>query len=434
MNYYSTNKQIAPVSFNEAVISGLAPDKGLFMPEQIPVLSQSFIQSLPDLSFVEIATEVASHFIGQEIPEKDLQTLIADAFNFDIPLVELREDLHILELFHGPTLAFKDVGARFMSRIMAYFLRNVGQKVYVLVATSGDTGSAVAQGFYKVPGIDVVILYPSGKVSKVQEVQFTTLGENITALEVNGTFDDCQRLVKTAFADVNLRNKLYLTSANSINIARLLPQSFYYFYAYAQLRRKYKGPVVFSVPSGNYGNLTAGLFAQRMGLPVHHFIAASNSNDTVPLYLQKGTYLPKPSVATISNAMDVGDPSNFARMSDLFGNSLPSMQQQISGYSLSDAETRNAMKEMRDKFQYTIDPHGAVAYKAFETYKANGGEGHGIILATAHPAKFGDVVESAIGKQPILPEQLATLLNKPKKSIPMSNSFEGLKEFLMSNA
>jgi threonine synthase len=433
MNYYSTNQQVTPVSFNEAVISGLAPDKGLFMPEQIPVLPQTFIDHLPDLSLTEIALEVARPFVGSEIPDKDLQAIIAQALNFEIPLVELREDLHILELFHGPTLAFKDVGARFMSRVMAYFLKNVGQKVYVLVATSGDTGSAVAQGFYKVPGIDVVILYPSGKVSKVQEVQFTTLGENVTSLEVNGTFDDCQRLVKTAFADASLRNKLYLTSANSINIARLLPQSFYYFFAYAQLRRKYQGPVVFSVPSGNYGNLTAGLFAQRMGLPVHRFIAASNSNDTVPLYLQNGTYLPKPSVATISNAMDVGDPSNFARMSDLFGNSLDAMQAKISGYSLNDSETRKAMKEMQEKYHYTIDPHGAVAYKAFETYKANGGVGHGIILATAHPAKFGDVVKSAIGHSPEIPAQLSSLLNKPKKSVPMNNAYESLKDFLLTS-
>lgn len=431
MNYYSTNQQTNPVSFNEAVISGLAKDKGLFMPDHIPALPNSFINRLPDLSLLEIATEIALPFIGQEIPEEDLRAIIAEALDFEIPLIKLREDLYILELFHGPTLAFKDVGARFMSRIMSYFLRNVQQKVYVLVATSGDTGSAVAQGFYKVPGIDVVILYPSGKVSKVQEVQFTTLGENITSLEIDGTFDDCQRLVKMAFADASLREKLYLTSANSINIARLLPQSFYYFYAYAQLRRTYSGPVVFSVPSGNYGNLTAGLFAQRMGLPVHRFIAASNANDTVPLYLQNGKYFPKPSVATISNAMDVGDPSNFARMSVLFEDSLSLMQKHVTGYSLNDMETSQAMKEMQDAYNYTIDPHGAVAYKAFETYKASQGQGHGIILATAHPAKFGDVVENATGRTPHIPEQLATLLYKPKQSLRLANTYEGLKHFLL---
>jgi threonine synthase len=403
------------------------------MPDHIPVLPESFFQKLPFLTLPEIAKQVARHFVGNEISEQALDAIIEDALNFEIPLVELREDLHILELFHGPTLAFKDVGARFMSRIMAYFLKDVGQKVYVLVATSGDTGSAVAQGFYKVPGVEVVILYPSGKVSKVQEMQFCTLGENITTLEVKGTFDDCQRLVKTAFSDTQLREQLYLTSANSINIARLLPQSFYYFYAYAQLRRKYAGPVIFSVPSGNYGNLTAGLFAQRMGLPVQHFIAASNANDTVPLYLQNGTYLPKPSVTTISNAMDVGDPSNFARMSVLFEHSLALMQAQISGYSLNDAETRRAMQEIKNNYNYLIDPHGGVAYSAFEAYKQRyGTNAHGIILATAHPAKFGEVVENALGITPPIPKQLAVCLTKSKKSFPLEANYGSLKQLLLN--
>jgi threonine synthase len=346
--------------------------------------------------------------------------------------VQLDANLHVLELFHGPTAAFKDVGARFMSRVMAHLLREVEKKVYVLVATSGDTGSAVAQGFYKVPGIHVVILYPSGKVSKVQEMQFCTLGENITALEVEGTFDDCQRLVKTAFANPELREKLYLTSANSINIARLLPQSFYYFYAYAQIRRKSSEPVVFSVPSGNYGNLTAGLFAWQMGLPVHRFIAASNANDTVPLYLNGNSYLPKPSVATISNAMDVGDPSNFARMRTLYDDDLQKMQSTISGYSLSDAETREAMQEVYRQYNYILDPHGAVAYRAFQNYQKQEKQAvQGIILGTAHPAKFGEVVTEALHVEPPMPPQLASCLNLEKKSVPMEASFEALRDYLL---
>jgi threonine synthase len=435
MQYYSTNLQTPPTTFQDAVIAGLAKDKGLFMPENIPALPESFFQTLPQLSLAQIAKEVAKPFIGEELIKEDLSLIIEEALNFDIPLVQLSDNLHILELFHGPTAAFKDVGARFMSRVMAHFLRDVGKKVYVLVATSGDTGSAVAQGFYKIPGIDVVILYPSGKVSRVQEMQFCTLGENITALEVDGTFDDCQRLVKTAFADVKLRQELYLTSANSINIARLLPQSFYYFYAYAQLCRKSAEPVVFSVPSGNYGNLTAGLFAQHMGLPVHHFIAASNANDTVPLYLKGNPYHPKPSVATISNAMDVGDPSNFARMRVLFDDSLQQMQHTISGYSLTDKETLQAMQEVYQQYKYIIDPHGGVAYKAFQYYQQQEKQGvQGIILGTAHPAKFGEVVTEALHIEPDMPPQLATCLNKEKKSIKMNADFSTLQKFLLSNA
>lgn len=432
MQYYSTNLLTPPTTFQNAVIEGLAKDKGLFMPEQIPALPASFFQQLPHMSLTQIAKEVALPFIGDELVKEEISLIIEEALNFDIPLVQLNEHAHILELFHGPTAAFKDVGARFMSRVMAHLLRDVGKKVYVLVATSGDTGSAVAQGFYKIPGIDVVILYPSGKVSKVQEMQFCTLGENITALEVEGTFDDCQRLVKTAFSDAELREKLYLTSANSINIARLLPQSFYYFYAYAQLRRQNNDPIVFSVPSGNYGNLTAGLFAQQMGLPVHHFIAASNANDTVPLYLNGQPYQPKPSVATISNAMDVGDPSNFARMRAIFSDSLQKMQAHISGFSLTDEQTRQTMQEVYEQYQYMIDPHGAVAYKAFQIYQQqNQQQVQGIILGTAHPAKFGEVVKDTLHIEPPMPDQLASCLNKEKKSIRINNSFDELKTYLL---
>lgn len=435
MQYYSTNKQTAPVSFKEAVIRGLAQDKGLFMPEQIPTLPQDFFNRLPQLSLPQIAIEVARPFVGNEIPENVLAGIVEEVFNFDIPLVELNRDVHILELFHGPTAAFKDVGARFMSRVMSYFLKDVKSSVYVLVATSGDTGSAVAQGFYKVPGINVIILYPSGKVSKVQEMQFCTLGENISTLEINGTFDDCQRLVKQAFSDAQLREKLYLTSANSINFARLLPQSFYYFYAYGQLRRKYNGPVVFSVPSGNYGNLTAGLLAYKMGLPVDRFIAASNANDTVPLYLQNGLFQPKSSVATISNAMDVGDPSNFARMQNMYNNSLDQMRQEISGYSFSDLQTREALKEVRDTFHYMIDPHGAVGYMALKAYQQKfSTKIHGIVLGTAHPAKFGEVVEETLNQKPTLPPQLAACIDKTKQSVLMEADFASLKEFLLQKA
>jgi threonine synthase len=435
MYYYSTNLQTPPTTFADAVLAGLARDKGLFMPERIPTLPESFFRQLPEMTFTQIANHVASPFVGEEIAKEDLSRIIEDALNFEIPLVQLGDNIHILELFHGPTAAFKDVGARFMSRVMAHFLKGVEKKVYVLVATSGDTGSAVAHGFYKVPGIDVVILYPSGKVSKVQEMQFCTLGENITALEVDGTFDDCQRLVKTAFADAMLRETLYLTSANSINIARLLPQSFYYFYAWAQLRRQSDEPVVFSVPSGNYGNLTAGLFAWLMGLPVHRFIAASNANDTVPLYLNGNPYLPKPSVATVSNAMDVGDPSNFARMLTLYDESLTKMQSTISGYSLTDAETLQAMQEVYKQHQYIIDPHGAVAYKAFQRYQQwDKNRVQGILLGTAHPAKFGEVVTESLQIEPPMPSQLSNCLNSEKKSIPMQASFEALQSFLISQA
>jgi len=432
MQYHSTNRQVPPATFEQAVIDGLAKDKGLFMPESVPALPAAFFTDLPALSLGDIARKVARPFIEDEIPEAVLGQLVEEALNFPIPLVSLAPQLHVLELFHGPTLAFKDVGARFMSRVMAHFLRGVDKKVYVLVATSETTGSAVAQGFYNVPGIEVIILYPSGKVSRVQEAQFATLGNNVTALEIEGTFDDCQRLVKTAFADAALREELYLTSANSINFARLLPQSFYYFYAYGQLAAKITNPeVVFSVPSGNYGNLTAGLLAEKMGLPATAFLAASNANDTVPEYLTTRTFRPRPSVATLSNAMDVGDPSNFARMQRLFGDSWEDMQKRIRGYSFTDAQTAQAIREVYDTYGYLIDPHGAVGYLAATDYRKTHRDAHLVVLATAHPAKFADAVESATGQVPPVPPQLGNCLHREKLSLPLANDYLPLKNFLL---
>ncbi len=432
MNYFSTNGQVPAATFSEAVIEGLAADKGLFMPESIPVLPDAFFQQLPGMSLPEIGFAVAKHFTGDEISETDLKRICEDALNFEIPLVELDAHTHVLELTHGPTLAFKDVGARFMSRVMAHLLKNEKKKVTVLVATSGDTGSAVAQGFYQVPGIEVVILYPSGKVSAVQEAQFCTLGENITVLEIDGTFDDCQRLVKTAFSDTSLREILYLTSANSINFARLLPQSFYYFYAYAQFTKKYPQPFVFSIPSGNYGNLTAGLLAARMGLPVHRFIAASNANDTVPVYLQTSLYQAKSSVQTLSSAMDVGDPSNFARMRALFGDSWEGMKEQIVGWDFSDEATKKAIDEIYQTYQYLMDPHGAVGYLALRKYQKEVEEIPGIILETAHPVKFSEAVTEVTGQNPVIPPSLQVLLTKEKHSIRLSGVYDTFKSFLLN--
>lgn len=434
MKYFSTNRQVPAASFAQAVIEGLAADKGLFMPETIPAFPAEFFRKLPTLSLAEIGFEVARPFVGSEISESDLWNICQEALNFEIPLRELDAHTQVLELFHGPTLAFKDVGARFMSRTMAHLLRNETKKVTVLVATSGDTGSAVAQGFYQVSGIDVVVLYPSGKVSPVQEAQFCTLGKNITALEINGTFDDCQRLVKTAFSDASLREMLYLTSANSINFARLLPQSFYYFYAYQQFTRKYDTPFVFCVPSGNYGNLTAGLFAWKMGLPIAQFVAASNANDTVPTYLETAHYQAKPSVSTLSSAMDVGDPSNFARMREIFGDSWETMKQHILGYRFSDAETKQAIGEVYRTYQYQIDPHGAVGYLALKKYQNEVQNLPGVVLATAHPVKFSESVTEVTGQSPLVPESLSVLLDKQKKSVPMTNDYNSLKQFLLARS
>ncbi|MTI32640.1 threonine synthase [Xanthovirga aplysinae] len=429
MYFYSTNKKSNKTSFKEAVIKGLADDKGLFFPESIPVLPEKFFQNLDQMSLPEIALEVAKPFAKDDIPEKDLENLLNETLNFEIPLRRVEEDIHALELFHGPTRAFKDVGARFMARCLGYFS---GEKeVTVLVATSGDTGSAVANGFLGVEGVRVVILYPEGKVSDIQEKQFTTLGNNITALEVKGAFDDCQRMVKQAFMDQELNQKQNLSSANSINIARLLPQSFYYYYAYGQLKDKSK-PVIFSVPSGNYGNLTAGLLAKRMGLPVQQFLAASNLNSVVPEFLADGVYQERPSIATISNAMDVGAPSNFVRMQELYGQSYDRMTADISGFSYTDAQTSEALAKIYQRTNYLMDPHGAVGYLALKEYLAKN-EGTGIFLETAHPAKFLETVEEIIEKEVEIPEDLNEFLTKEKHSVSLANDFGELKDFLLNN-
>ncbi len=428
MKFYSTNHKTAPVSFKDAVIQGLADDKGLFYPERIPLRPISFYKRLPELTLSEIAFEFLKSFVGNELSDFALKSLLEDALDFEIPLVKLGEDEYALELFHGPTMAFKDVGARIMARFLSKFTER--SKVTILVATSGDTGSAVAQGFYNIEDIDVVVLYPKNQVSNIQEKQFTTLGGNITALEVNGTFDDCQRMVKAAFVDHELKQKLYLSSANSINIARLLPQAVYYFYAYGQLKDLSK-PLVVSVPSGNYGNLTAGLIAKRSGLPVNRFIAVSNRNDVVPEYFKTGLFQPRPSVSTISNAMDVGDPSNFARMLEMYGNSLVGMKEDITAYSFTDQETILEMKHIYQKYNYILDPHGAVAHLGLSAYMKKHNVS-GVFLETAHPAKFRETVEQALPVKVKISEQLRNSLEKEKLSVEISNSIEDLKQFLLN--
>ena len=428
MQYYSTNKKAKKVSFKEAVVKGLADDKGLYFPEEIPQLPQSFFDEIEQYKVHEIAYRFLKPYAGDDLSDNELIDLLQDALNFDIPLVKVKDNIYSLELFHGPTLAFKDVGARVMARFLSKFAAQ-DNKVTILVATSGDTGSAVANGFLGVPGIDVVVLYPKGMVSEIQEKQFTTLGKNITALEVNGTFDDCQRMVKEAFADKELNEKMQLSSANSINVARFLPQAVYYFYAYAQLADKTK-PVAISVPSGNYGNLTAGLIAKKSGLPVHHFIASANINDVVPEYLEKGIFTPRPSVATISNAMDVGNPSNFARILELYGHDWHKIKAEISGYSFSDDETRKTIRKVYDEQGYILDPHGAVAYLGLNEYLKND-EVQGIFLETAHPAKFFDTVQKEISGTLEIPQRLKASLEKEKKSIEIGNSLEDLKGFLL---
>ncbi|WP_423127532.1 threonine synthase [Gaoshiqia sp. Z1-71] len=431
MKYYSTNKSVAEVSLKEAVTKGLADDKGLFMPERIEAFPPSFFKNIHQLSFQEISFEVAKKFFGEDIPENELKHIVYDTLSFDCPVVHVSRNIYSLELFHGPTLAFKDVGGRFMARLLAYFLKGNTGQVNVLVATSGDTGSAVANGFLGVPGIHVYVLYPKGLVSEIQEKQFTTLGQNITAIEIDGTFDDCQRLVKTAFLDQELKNALTLTSANSINVARFLPQAFYYFNAYARLQEKgMPGDLVISVPSGNFGNLTAGLFAKKMGLPVKRFIAANNENDIVYQYLQSGKYEPRASVATIANAMDVGDPSNFARILDLYGHSHEAISTDIKGFRYSDAQIREAVNEVYHKYAYLTDPHGATGYKALEEDLHEGETG--VFLETAHPAKFTETVEQIIGKGKVpLPEKLAEFMKGEKLSVPMSKEFDDFKAFLL---
>ncbi len=426
MECYSTNNLEYKESIRNAILQGLAPDKGLFMPAQMPQLPRSFFEKLPSLSLPEIAFEVSSRFLGDEINAADLQKLVDDAFNFEIPLKQLDDNTYVLELFHGPTLAFKDVGARFMSRAMAHFNK---EELIVLAATSGDTGSAVASGFYDVPGIQVVILYPAGKVSEIQEKQLTTYGKNIHALEVDGTFDDCQAMVKGAFQDKAL-GQLNLTTANSINLARLIPQSFYYFYAIAQLGRSGKD-VNFSVPSGNFGNITAGLFAKRMGLETGRFIASTNVNDIVPAYLKSGLFEAKPSIKTISNAMDVGNPSNFARIAALYEESHQSIAAEISGYKFTDEETVLAMQELNKKYSYVADPHTAIAYAGLKEYRKER-EGTGIFLATAHPVKFLDVVKNAVDQQVEIPARLQEIMERPKRATPVSNNYNELRDYVLS--
>lgn len=417
MKYYSTNKKASFATLQEAVIKGLAPDKGLYMPERIPTLSQEFFHDIDKMSFQDIAFHVAEAFFGEDIDKTQLKTIVEETLSFDCPIVPIKDKIYALELFHGPTLAFKDVGARFMARLLQHFLqKDKNQEVNVLVATSGDTGSAVANGFLGVKGIHVYVLYPKGKVSKIQECQFTTLGENITAIEVDGTFDDCQRLVKEAFINPTLNKEYNLTSANSINVARFLPQSFYYFYAYAQMKRMgIEKELVISVPSGNFGNLTAALFAHRMGLPIKRFIAANNANDVFLQYLKTGIYDPQASIQTIANAMDVGNPSNFARMLDMYGQSLERMRELISAYSFTDSNIRATILQCYKETGYILDPHGACGYRSLEL--ALEPTEYGIFCETAHPAKFKNVIEETLNTPIFIPEKLQKFMQGTKKTI-----------------
>ena len=431
MRYYSTNKKAADATLEEAVVKGLASDKGLYMPYTIKPLPQSFYDEIENLSFQEIAYRVADAFFGEDVPAETLKQIVYDTLSFDVPAVKVKEDIYSLELFHGPTLAFKDVGGRFMARLLGYFIRKEGKKqVNVLVATSGDTGSAVANGFLGVEGIHVYVLYPKGKVSEIQEKQFTTLGQNITAIEVDGTFDDCQALVKNAFMDDELKAHMQLTSANSINVARFLPQAFYYFYAYAQLKKMGKADnLVVCVPSGNFGNITAGLFGKRMGLPVKRFIAANNRNDIFYQYLMTGEYNPRPSIATIANAMDVGDPSNFARVLDLYGYSHEAICADISGTTYTDEQIRETVKKTYDETHYLLDPHGACGYRALVEGLKEGETG--VFLETAHPAKFLNTVEPIIGAPVAIPEKLQAFMRGTKQSIEMPKDFASFKAYLL---
>lgn len=439
MKYYSTNRKAADATLEEAVVKGLASDRGLFMPHEIKTLPREFYEHIGELSFQEIAYRVADAFFGEDIPADTLKQIVYDTLSFGVPLVRVTDRIFSLELFHGPTLAFKDVGARFMARLLGYFIRKEGKKqVNVLVATSGDTGSAVANGFLGVEGIHVYVLYPKGKVSEIQEKQFTTLGQNITALEVDGTFDDCQALVKAAFMDRELNEHMLLTSANSINVARFLPQAFYYFHAYAQWKRMAgNSSLVCCVPSGNFGNITAGLFGKRMGLPVARFIAANNRNDIFFQYLKTGVYTPRPSVATIANAMDVGDPSNFARVVDLYGgkglegaaDAHDAIAADISGATYTDEQIADTMRRVWQEHRYLLDPHGACGFRALEEGLRDGETG--IFLETAHPAKFKDTVEKIIGGPVEIPAKLQAFMQGRKQSVPMTRAFEDFKHYLL---
>lgn len=431
MQLYSTNNKSQLVSLREAVFKGLPDDNGLYMPSEIPTLPENFIKNLAAYSFPEIAFQVTESLLQDSIPKEDLSAIIDNAITFRAPVVKLDSQTYILELFHGPSLAFKDFGARFMAQLMRYFNQKEAQELVILVATSGDTGGAVAAGFYQTPGIRVVILYPSGKVSSLQEKQLTTLGHNITALEIAGTFDDCQALVKQAFLDKELTNQIRLSSANSINIARLIPQTFYYFEAYKQIQNG-NMPLVFSVPSGNFGNLTAGILAKRMGLPISHFIAATNINDVVPQYLKTKKYRPHPSFSTLSNAMDVGNPSNFARMQDLCS-TWNIMAEEISGFAFDDEQTKMAMQSVFELHKYVMDPHGAIGFLALKAYQKEQPNSVGVVLETAHPAKFLDDVESILGQKIQVPERLRNLVEKPKQSVLMSADFSAFKNWLLMN-
>ena len=430
MNYYSLNHKAPNTTFKDAVIKGLAPDKGLYFPENITPLSKDFFDNIDNLSHSEIAYEAIKQFVLPEIPEAILKTIVEETLSFDFPVVQLNENISTLELFHGPTMAFKDVGARFMARCLGYFNQNNDKEVTVLVATSGDTGGAVANGFLGVKGVNVVILYPSGKVSDIQEMQLTTLGQNIKALEVNGTFDDCQAMVKTAFLDENLTSKMQLTSANSINVARWLPQLFYFIFAYKQLHNKYDD-IVFSVPSGNFGNVCAGMMAQKLGLPINHFVASNNANNVVTRYLISQLYEPKPSVQTISNAMDVGAPSNFIRIQEIYKNNFEALKENVSSFSFSDDETKEAMLEIYNNYNYVADPHGAVGYLGCKAYLKENPKAHCVFLETAHPTKFLDVVEEVIKEKQPLPEQIQAVMGNKKVSVVIS-TYEDLKAFLLN--
>ncbi|MEO5946655.1 MAG: threonine synthase [Chitinophagaceae bacterium] len=444
MNFYSTNKQSPLVDFKQATIKGQAPDKGLYFPEMIPQVDKELIKEIENYSNEEIAFRVIKPYVGNVIDDEKLFQIVSETVNFLIPLVKVTENISSLELFHGPTLAFKDVGARFMSRCLGHFMgrnaekgRNAesglnrnSNKVTVLVATSGDTGGAVANGFYNVDGIDVIILYPSGKVSLVQEKQLTTLGKNIKALEVQGTFDDCQQMVKQAFSDKDITEKLFLTSANSINVARWLPQQFYYFFAYKQWLEKNNPPVI-SVPSGNFGNICAGILAMKSGLPIKHFIAACNANDIVSEYLESEKLIPRQAVATLSNAMDVGNPSNFVRILEIFHHQFPELKSKLSSSSISDKETMETITAVYQKEKYILDPHGAVGYLSLQRYLNNNPNEKGIFLETAHPVKFPEAVETAIGKSIEIPETVSSIMKVEKKSTLIKPVFKELKDFLM---
>ena len=430
MQYFSTNKISSTVNFKEATINGQAPDKGLYFPEKIPVINKDLIKNIERYSNEAIAYEVIKPFVGDCISETILKNIVEETVNFSIPLIPVTENIFSLELFHGPTLAFKDIGARFMSRCLGYFVKDQPKKITVLVATSGDTGGAVANGFFDVPNVEVIILYPSGKVSTVQEKQLTTLGKNIHALEVKGTFDDCQQMVKEIFTNAADFKNLFLTSANSINVARWLLQQFYYFFAYKQWTDKNEPPVI-SVPSGNFGNICAGLLAQASGLPVKHFIAACNANDTVPNFLQTNNYTPKQAVATISNAMDVGNPSNFVRILEIFNKETDTLKNNLSAISISDEETKRTLKKVYETTHYLLDPHGAVGYHALEDYLKTHPTQKGIVIETAHPVKFFDVVEPIIDSPIKIPAAIKQQLSAEKKSLLIENNAEALKEFLL---